>query len=200
MWSFCLKGCLQPPQHLSALRQELSGSLSAWLCHADYPGGLLGSIFAGYVPLASQTPYPIIVYFVANYGPHLSHFRGNVILGSQHSHFLFIKLRIYLINPFNYVIIKWTDTFVKMNTEHLLYSHFCTANHPIFFNTQTLHLPEYSYPQIPKICNPIIVNPVVKGDPIQRHIPISLLLGSIPPGTDGTQQGRNSCLWLPLLG
>ena len=27
------------------------------------PGGLLGHIFAGYVPLASQNPYPIIVIF-----------------------------------------------------------------------------------------------------------------------------------------
>ena len=26
-------------------------------------GGVLGSSFAGYVPLASQNPYPIIVYF-----------------------------------------------------------------------------------------------------------------------------------------
>ena len=42
-------------------------------------GGLLGSIFAGYVPLASQNPYPIIVYSVANYRPHLSHFWANVI-------------------------------------------------------------------------------------------------------------------------
>ena len=31
-------------------------------------GGVLGSGFAGYVPLASQNPHPIIV----NYGPHLS--------------------------------------------------------------------------------------------------------------------------------
>ena len=37
-------------------------------------GGVFGSIFAGYVPLASQNPYPIIVYSVANYRPHLSHF------------------------------------------------------------------------------------------------------------------------------
>ena len=37
-------------------------------------GGLLGSIFAGYGLLASQSPYPIIVYFVANNRPHLSHF------------------------------------------------------------------------------------------------------------------------------
>ena len=41
-------------------------------------GGVLGSIFAGYVLLASQGPYPIIVYSVANYRPHLSHFWANV--------------------------------------------------------------------------------------------------------------------------
>ena len=38
------------------------------------PGGVLGLIFAWYVPLASQSPYPIIVYSVrsvANYRPHL---------------------------------------------------------------------------------------------------------------------------------
>ena len=37
-------------------------------------GGVLGLIFAGYVPLASQSPNPIIVYSLANYRPHLSHF------------------------------------------------------------------------------------------------------------------------------
>ena len=41
-------------------------------------GAALGSISVGYVPLASQSPYPIIVYSVANYRPHLSHFCGNV--------------------------------------------------------------------------------------------------------------------------
>ena len=30
------------------------------------PEGLLGLIFAGYVPLASQSTYPITAYFVAN--------------------------------------------------------------------------------------------------------------------------------------
>ena len=34
-------------------------------------GGNIGLIFAGYVPLASQSPYPIIVYSVANYRPNL---------------------------------------------------------------------------------------------------------------------------------
>ena len=42
-------------------------------------GGKLGLIFAGYVPLAFHSPYPIIVYFLANYRPHLSHFLENVI-------------------------------------------------------------------------------------------------------------------------
>ena len=37
-------------------------------------GGVLGLIFAGYVPLASQNSYPIIVYFVAKYRPLLSQF------------------------------------------------------------------------------------------------------------------------------
>ena len=49
------------------------------------PGGwgVLGSSFAGYVPLASQNPYPIIVYSVANYRPHLSHFWANLIVISR---------------------------------------------------------------------------------------------------------------------
>ena len=42
------------------------------------PRGLLGLIFAGYVPLASQGLYPIIVYFLANCRPHISHFGANM--------------------------------------------------------------------------------------------------------------------------
>ena len=38
-------------------------------------GGVLGLIFAGYAPLASQSPYTIMVYSVVNYRPHLSHFK-----------------------------------------------------------------------------------------------------------------------------
>ena len=41
-------------------------------------GGGTWVMFAGYVPLASQSPNPIIVYFLANYRPHLSHFLENV--------------------------------------------------------------------------------------------------------------------------
>ena len=39
---------------------------------------VLGLIFAGYVLLASQSPYPIIVYSVANYRSHLSHSWANM--------------------------------------------------------------------------------------------------------------------------
>ena len=36
-------------------------------------GGVLGSVFAGYVPLAWRSPN-FIIYFVANYRIHLGHF------------------------------------------------------------------------------------------------------------------------------
>ena len=55
-------------------------------CNETPPGGVLGSGnsgFAGYVPLASQNPHPIIVYSVASYRPHLSHFWANVIVISR---------------------------------------------------------------------------------------------------------------------
>ena len=42
-------------------------------------GGVLELMFAGYVPLASQSPHPILVYFSANYRPHRSHILENVI-------------------------------------------------------------------------------------------------------------------------
>ena len=56
-------------------------------------GGVLGLIFAGYMPLASQSPYLIIIYSVANYRRHLSHFWANIKFSrSQLSLFLFIYL------------------------------------------------------------------------------------------------------------
>ena len=45
--------------------------------------GVQGSGFAGYLPLRSQNHYPIIVYYVANFRPHLSHFWANVIAISR---------------------------------------------------------------------------------------------------------------------
>ena len=71
-----------------------ASKLTFHLCFQLIPGGgggLLGSLFAGYVPLASQSPYPIIVYSVANYRPHLSHFWANMSFSrSQLSHFIFM--------------------------------------------------------------------------------------------------------------
>ena len=46
--------------------------------HEAPGGGVLGSIFAGYVPLAPPSLYPIIIYSVANYRPHVSHFWANI--------------------------------------------------------------------------------------------------------------------------
>ena len=64
--------------------------------------GVLGLIFAGYVPLASQSSYPIIVYSMANYRPHLSHFGANMQFSRSHlSHFYFYEL-----NHFFYIEIR----------------------------------------------------------------------------------------------
>ena len=55
--------------------------------------GVLELIFAGYVPLASQSPYPVIVYSVAYYRPQLSRFLANMLFSRfQLSHFLFMNL------------------------------------------------------------------------------------------------------------
>ena len=42
-------------------------------------GEVLASIFAGFVPLASPNPYPIIICSVTNYRPHVSHLWANAI-------------------------------------------------------------------------------------------------------------------------
>ena len=53
-------------------------SLLSFSTDCEQSGEVLRLIFAGYVRLASQSPYPIIVYSVASYGPHLSHFWANL--------------------------------------------------------------------------------------------------------------------------
>ena len=55
------------------ITQQSSPRVGGW------GGGVLWLMFAGYVPLASQSPCPIKVYFLANYRPHLSHFLENVV-------------------------------------------------------------------------------------------------------------------------
>ena len=87
-------------------------------------GGVLGSGFAGYVPLASSNPHPIIVYSVANYRPHLSHFWANVIVISR-TEFNAIRL----------LNIKTTAGTI-FQPRVFLFLNFC--------------LPEFSYPKHPE--------------------------------------------------
>ena len=68
------------------------------------------------MPLASQSPYPIIVYSVANYGPHLSHFWANMSFSrSQLSHLIF-----------TYVPYKRTLTF---HLQHRLFGTFANCKY-----------------------------------------------------------------------
>ena len=94
-------------------------------------GGVLRPGFAGCVPLASQNPHPIIVYSVAKYRPHLSHFGANVI-----------------------VILR-----TEFNASRLL--NFETTAGTIFQPWIFLfEIPAYQnflIPKIPKICDPILV-------------------------------------------
>ena len=60
-----------------------------------------------YVLLDFESRYPIIVYSVANYRPHLSHFWANIkFSGSQLSHYLFL----------------WIDPFFRLNEEHFTFN------------------------------------------------------------------------------
>ena len=52
----------------------LIGSKDLWWYWSEGGGGCLELMFTRYVPLASQSPYSIIVYFLANYRAHLSYF------------------------------------------------------------------------------------------------------------------------------
>ena len=87
--------------------------------------GLLGSIFAGYVPLASQSPYPIIVYFAANYRPHLSHFWQ--ICNFRDLNLVTLYLCMYLIlnkEQFTFHLqYKHSGTFANREYEELVYTH-----------------------------------------------------------------------------
>ena len=69
-----IKSCtarMNETKQTSFIEKSLSSLNPGW------GGGVLGLSFAGYVLLASQNPYPIIVYSVASYRPHLSHFWAN---------------------------------------------------------------------------------------------------------------------------
>ena len=122
-----------------ALRKE--GRLLAVL------GGILGLIFAGCVPLASQNPYPIIVHFVANYRPQICNFRDPNLVT--------FYLCFYLILNEEYF------------TLHTQYKYFGTFANPKY--------EELSNPPKTENVQPHSSNSIKKRDPIQGHIPIILL-------------------------
>ena len=70
------------------------------------------------MPLASQSPYPIIVYSVANYRPHLN--RCNFI----DPNFIVAFYFIYLINPLNTLLFTYSTNiqvrFLTVNMENFL--------------------------------------------------------------------------------
>ena len=65
---FCRSRWRRDRRYLSFLKTTTSGTTFSTL-----PGGVLGLIFGGYVPLACQSLYSIIVYSVANYRRYFSH-------------------------------------------------------------------------------------------------------------------------------
>ena len=99
-------------------------------------GGVLGLIFAGYVPLASQSPYPIIVWACkCNFrDPNL------VTFGSKSID----------VPP---LLLKWIDPFFKVNEEHFTF-HLQYRHSGKFANRE---YEELSYPKNPKMCDPILV-------------------------------------------
>ena len=67
-------------------------------------GGVLGINFAGYVLLASQNLYIILIIF--------NHFFVAILSNFRNPNLATFCLYIYLIKPFNLVTLKWTDSFV----------------------------------------------------------------------------------------
>ena len=99
-------------------------------------------MFAGYVSLASQSPYPIIVYFWANYRPHLSHVLENVIFAISTQ-----SLSIYA-STLSRTECNAVTSSLLLNLINYNFLIFLTENLPI--------LNPY-FPQNPKICHPILV-------------------------------------------
>ena len=97
-----------------------------------YPPGV---IFAGYGPLASQSPYPFLVYSVANYRPHVITFRQ--ICTFRDPTFYFYELTHF---P---DLMKHTLLFI------------CSTN--ILVRLLTINMKNCLTPPNPKMCDPILV-------------------------------------------
>ena len=137
--------------HKDRFKHEFS-SLNSYNCNISYKNysrkytfhvpkrkmliSFVGLIFAGYVPLASQSPYPIIVWACkCNFrDPNLVTFGSNSID----------------VPP---LLLKWIDPFFKVNEEHFTF-HLQYRHSGKFANRE---YEELSYPKNPKMCDPILV-------------------------------------------
>ena len=109
--------------------------------------GVLGLIFVGYLPLASRSLYPIIVYSVANYRAYLSHFWANMLFSrSQLNHFLFLSI----------------DPFFKWNEEHFIF-HLQYKHSNTFANRK---YEELSYPKTSENVQPHSSNSIENATPL----------------------------------
>ena len=88
----------------------------------------------------SQSPYPIIIYSVANYRPHLSHFWGNSCDFRDPN---LVTFYFYL----------WIDPFLDWMKNTLLF--ICSTN--ILVRLLTVNMKNCLTPKNPKMCDPILV-------------------------------------------
>ena len=145
-------------------------------------GEVLGLIFAGYVPLASQSPYPIIVYFVANYRPHLSYFWANIC------NFRDPNLVTFYLNEFTHFL-HWME-----NTLSFIYS----TN--ILVRLLTVNMKNCFTPKNQKMFYPILVTLLKMRPhysqssredvaPSSGTSPLALIRKYPPPGADHASEG-----------
>ena len=84
-------------------------------------------VYARYVPLTSQSTYPIIVYFLAKYRPLLGHFLENVIFAIPTS-----SLSIYASTWFQATECNTVNASLLLNLINDNFLIFLTENLPIF--------------------------------------------------------------------
>ena len=137
---------------------------------AQNPGTWVLKSFAGYVPLASQSLYPIIVYSVANYRPHLSHFWANMYFSrSQLSHFLFL----------------WIDPFLDWMKNTLLF--ICSTN--ILVRLLTVNVENCLTSQKSENVLPhFIQSSLENGTPSSGTSPLASYKEVLPPPPSGSKQ------------
>ena len=120
---------------------------------------LPGSIVAGYVPLTSQSPYPIIVYSMANYRLHLSRF-GQMC-----------KFR----DP--NLVTLYSCMYLILNKEHLTF-HLQYKHSGMFADRK--HKTGLSSPKNRKPCDPILVTFTENATPCMIVNPVGVKIRPHP--------------------